>query len=342
VKSVGQLNDGHGRAAHSRRLFTDSRPPFAEEPSRRGVYSRTLLAGKNFEGKDAGDDQMNVQELEELVVSNRDRDALIPPGRGTSGGLDTPSSPAIEVEMRRMELDLQTARDIQRKLLPSEFPQYSYLEVGGVSQSCHAVGGDYFDVVKQEGNRAAFVVADVAGKGLSAALLTALLQGGLIGLSVSREPTRLISQLNSYLWAHSDTNRYATAIVGDVGPDGVVEYVNAGHQPGLVARQGEVREVLKSECFPIGMFPGADFRKSSARLDPDDTLILFSDGLSEAQNGADEEFGMGRLRDVLAGNSHLPAQDLSAAILSSVAAFSGDAQQTDDITLLVLRYKGEA
>jgi serine phosphatase RsbU (regulator of sigma subunit) len=245
-----------------------------------------------------------------------------------------------ERERRRMEQDLSIAREIQRNLLPKAFRQYAYLEVCGVNESCYSVGGDYFDVVKLEGDRMAFVVADVAGKGLPAALLTAVLQGGFAAITLTPDPKRVITQLNRYVWARSEPNRYATAIIGVISEDGRVECINAGHHSGLVAHAGTVGQVFKSESFPIGMFPDAEFTPSRERLEPGDTLILFSDGLTEAENTDGEEFGMDRLADVLQDHAHLPAKDLSAAILDRIATFSRGCEQTDDMTLLVLRYRG--
>lgn len=243
-----------------------------------------------------------------------------------------------ERERRQMEHDLSTARDIQRKLLPKEFRQYPYLEVCGINESCYSVGGDYFDVVELEGDRIAFVVADVAGKGLSAALLTAVLQGGFAGITLTQDPTRLINQLNRYVWARSEPNRYATAVFGVLDADGEVEYLNAGHHPGLLARGGTVEQVFEAECFPIGMFPEAEFSTRKARLESGDTLILFSDGLTEAENVDGEEFGMARVSEAFAANAALAPQELAAAILARIAEFTKGAEQADDMTLLVLRY----
>ena len=284
---------------------------------------------------------MSTQESGVVGVDGRDHAVAVLQPLGTPGRLESRSEAKLDRKRWRMERELAKAKDIQRKLFRIEFPRYGYLDIGGVSESSDALGGDYLDVVERAGNRAAFVVADVAGKGLSAALLNALLQGGLAALASTPEPIGLVAQLNRYLWSRSDANRYATAIVGEIGEDGVVEYVNAGHLSGLLARRDSVMEVLESECFPIGMFPDADFRWSSACLERGDMLILFTDGLTEARNATGEEFGMERLAAALAANRHLPAQDAAAAILSSVAEFS-DGQPADDKTLLVLRYTGQA
>ena len=190
-------------------------------------------------------------------------------------------------------------------------------------------------MVELEGNRVAIVVADVAGKGLSAALLTAVLQGPFARITLTSDPIRLISQLNKYVWPRSGLNRYATAIMGAFGEDGSVECINAGHDSGLLARQGKAHDVFESECFPIGMFPDAEFCTSTAKLDIGDTLILFSDGLTKAARIDREGFGMERV-----SQAFVASVDLSGAILDVISEFTKAADQADYTTLLILRYKG--
>lgn len=274
------------------------------------------------------------------AFSGLDRQVLDALAIEASSVIDNARMVKLESERRQMEQDLSIARGIQQKLLPRELQEYTYLDVCGVNESCYSVGGDYFDVVQLEDNRVAFVVADVAGKGLSAALLTAVIQGGFAGLTLTPDPIRLISQLNQYVWARSDPNRYATAIMGVFGADGEIECINAGHHSALLARNGIVEEIFESECFPIGLFPEAEFCTSKSKLKPGDTLIIFSDGLTEAVNTDGEEFGMDNVSAAFAANSELAAKELSAAVLGKISKFTEGAEQADDMTLLVLRYTG--
>ena len=124
-----------------------------------------------------------------------------------SSVIDNAHMVKIELERRQMEQELGTAREIQRHLLPSELKNFTFLEAAGINESCYMVGGDYFDLVELEQGRTAFVIADVAGKGLAAALLTAMLQGGFSGIALAQDPIQLISNFNEYVWARSDSNR---------------------------------------------------------------------------------------------------------------------------------------
>ena len=116
-----------------------------------------------------------------------------------------------------MEQDLSIARDIQQKLLPKEFKKYPFFEVTGINDSCYSVGGDYFDLVDLGPERTAFVIADVAGKGLAAALLTAMIQGGFAGMSLTQDPTRLITHFNRYIWQRSEPKPVRDGLYGVAG-----------------------------------------------------------------------------------------------------------------------------
>ncbi len=247
-----------------------------------------------------------------------------------------------ERERRQIEQDLTVAREIQQRLLPKSFKQYGFLDVSGLNESCYSVGGDYFDVVELEAGRAAFVIADVSGKGLSAALLTAMLQGGFSGISLTPDPTRLINHFNRYVWTRSEPQHYATVLLGVMDEDGRAEFINAGHHSALLLRGTELTSPFESECFPVGLFPEADFSSRSAQLEPGDTLVMFTDGISEAIDVHDEEFGMDRLSEVVRSSAGQSAEVLRNSIFEAVTAFCQGAHQADDMTLLIVRYLGKS
>ena len=245
-----------------------------------------------------------------------------------------------ERERQQMEQDLSIARGIQQRLLPKKFKQLRYLEVSGINQSCYQVGGDYFDLVELDKTRAVFVIADVAGKGLAASLLTALLQGGFAGIALTPEPTKLIDRFNRYVWARSEPNLYATAFIGVLGEDGGLECINAGHYSALLVHDGEVTAPFPSDSFPIGLFPDAEFRSRSAALERGDTLVMVTDGISEAADRSGEEFGMERLSEVVRANHERPIEEMQTSILRAVEQFAAGTEQADDMTLLIVRYTG--
>lgn len=258
-----------------------------------------------------------------------------------AGVIDNARMVARERERRQMEQDLAIARDIQQRLLPKEFRRYGAFEIRGTNLPCHAVGGDYFDVVEPEPGRVAFVVADVTGKGLPAALLTAMLQGGFAGITLTPDLSRLVTHVNRYVWGRSEANRFATAFVGLLSRDGTLDYINAGHLPGLLVNGSGSTRRLESGAIPIGVFPDTRFTAGRIRFEAGDLLVVFTDGLTEARNSGQEEFGMDRLIATLVKHKDNPVTGLPEAILEEVASFTAGAVPDDDITLLVVRYTGE-
>src|SRR5216684_3505807 len=247
-----------------------------------------------------------------------------------------------ERERQRMEQQLGIAREIQQGLLPREFRHFPHLQLTGLNQSCQAVGGDYFDVLDLGADRTAFLIADVSGKGLGAALLTTMLQGALSGTVIGQEPADVIAHVNRFLCEHSQLERYATMFFGTLDTAGRLEYINAGHPSPLLMRGSQVEVPFPADCFPVGLLPDAQFQSSSFTLQPGDTLVLFSDGVTEAMDPELKEFGLVRLTEVLAGRAGASLDELQCAILAAVKVFTRGADQADDITLLLVRYQGAA
>jgi phosphoserine phosphatase RsbU/P len=247
-----------------------------------------------------------------------------------------------ERQRQRMEQELNIARDIQQALLPHGFHTYPYLSVTGVHTPCHAVGGDYFDIFPMGDDRTAFLVADVSGKGLGAALLTTMLQGALSGMTTGSDPVFVFNHINRFLCEHAEVGRYATMFFGVLDREGELVFINAGHPSPIIVRQGEVSELYTKGSFPIGLVPEANFTATTVNLQPSDTLVLFSDGVTEATDPEDKMYGVPRLQEALSGQHETPLEDLQKAILESVQAFTRGASQADDITVLLIRYHAAA
>jgi phosphoserine phosphatase RsbU/P len=247
-----------------------------------------------------------------------------------------------ERQRQRMEQELNIAREIQQALLPRGIRDFPHLEVSGINTPCHAVGGDYFDVFRMGEDRIAFVIADVAGKGLGAALLTTMLQGSLAGVTLGADPLRVFQHINDFLCSHAEVGRYATAFFGILDREGNLDYLSAGHPSPLLLRDGNVRELYSEGSFPVGLIPEASFSVTRTILDPGDTLILFSDGVTEAANLDEQLFGVPRLTEVLAGQNGVSLDDLQKRVVESVEKFSRGTSQADDITLLLIRYRAVA
>lgn len=247
-----------------------------------------------------------------------------------------------ERERQRLEQELSIARTIQQALLPHGLNDYPHLAVTGVHYPCHEVGGDYFDVVPVSDDRTAILIADVSGKGLGAALLTTMLQGSLSGMTMGADPVKVFNHINRFLCRHAEVGRYATMFIGLMGQDGMLEYIKAGHPSPLLLRQGKVSELYTEGSFPVGLIPEAEYTSARLQLEPDDTLVLFSDGVTEAENPAHDLFEVTRLSQVLTGRDNAPVDELQQSILDAVRGFTKGADQSDDITLLVVRYRQAA
>jgi phosphoserine phosphatase RsbU/P len=246
-----------------------------------------------------------------------------------------------ERERQRMEQEIGIARDIQQALLPKNFRDYPHLAVSGVNFPCLAVGGDYFDVFSLGDNRTAFLLADVSGKGLGAALCTNLLQGALSGMSLGTDPARVFNHVNRFLCDHAEIGRYATMFFGILDDQGHLEYINAGHPSPFLIRNGVAEDVFTEGSYPVGLVPEAEYTTVCLKLEPGDTLVLFSDGVTEAMDPAEQLFGVPRLKEVLMGvATQTPLDELQTKVLDAVENFARGASQADDLTLLLVRYRG--
>jgi sigma-B regulation protein RsbU (phosphoserine phosphatase) len=247
-----------------------------------------------------------------------------------------------ERQRQRLEQELSIAREIQQALLPRGFGDFPHLSISGVNTPCHAVGGDYFDVFPMSDDRTAFVIADVAGKGIGAALLTTMLQGALTGMTLGADPARVFHHINDFLCKHVEVGKYATMFFGILDREGNLDYLNAGHPSPLLLRRGEVSEIFTEGSYPVGLIPDAKYIAVRETLEPGDTLVLFSDGVTEAADLEEQMFGVPRLSEALAGQHEAPLDQLQKKVIDCVENFARGASQADDITLLLIRYRAAA
>jgi phosphoserine phosphatase RsbU/P len=273
------------------------------------------------------------------AFSKLDRQILDALAADAASILDNARLVERERERQRLEQEIGIARDIQQALLPKNFRDYPHLSVSGINFPCLAVGGDYFDVFPLGDSRTAFLLADVSGKGLGAALCTNLLQGALSGMTLGTDPARVFNHVNRFLCDHSEIGRYATMFFGILDDQGHLEYINAGHPSPFLIRRGVAEDVFTEGSYPVGLVPEAEYTAVCLKLEPGDTLVLFSDGVTEAMDPAEQLFGVPRLRDVLTGHMQTPLDELQRIVLESVENFSRGASQADDLTLLLVRYR---
>ena len=247
-----------------------------------------------------------------------------------------------ERERQRLEQEINIARDIQQGLLPRDFREYPHLAVTGFNLPCLAVGGDYFDVFPLSDGRTAFLIADVSGKGLGAAIVTTMLQGALSGMTLGIDPARVFSHVNRFLCDHSEVGRYATVFFGILDQEGHLEFINAGHPSPFLIRHGAAEEAFTEGSYPVGLVPEAQYTAVCLKLEPGDTLVLFSDGVTEAMDPDEQMFGIARLKELLTGRLECPLEQLQKCVLEAVENFARGARQADDLTLLIVRYRAAA
>ena len=239
----------------------------------------------------------------------------------------------------RIEDELKIARGIQQGLLPSVMPAEGWFRAAGSSIPSTQVGGDYFDVRQITPDIWAGVVADVSGKGVSSALLASLLQGSFLMASAETGHIEsIMERLNAFLLERTGGEKYATVFYCTLDSSGLLSYSNAGHPaPYLLSRDGRIRK-LHTTGMPVGMIEGAPFQMVQTQLAPGDKLIIYSDGLTEAENSEGAFFDSERLRIALRDNAWREAVSLHQALVEAVDRFSEGGVVRDDITTLVIEY----
>jgi serine phosphatase RsbU (regulator of sigma subunit) len=246
-----------------------------------------------------------------------------------------------EQAKQQMEEELRLARTIQQSLLPGKLPTHGWLRASGSSMASHEVGGDYFDVTPVNGKCWSAVVADVSGKGVASALLASLLQGALITATDHREAMALrMERLNRFLLDRTGGEKYATVFYSILHDNGRLFYVNAAHCPPILVRPGAPRKELDATATPVGLVEVGDFSAREQQLQPGDKLVIYSDGVTEAEDTRGGFFGKRRLREIVEAKAGADCAAIHDAIQEAVAAFTEGAAQSDDITVLVLEFVG--
>jgi steroid delta-isomerase-like uncharacterized protein len=251
------------------------------------------------------------------------------------------------LEKARIDAELRTASEVQSALLPRIEKAGARWEAVADSIPCRAIGGDFFEIVELSSGSLGIALGDVEGKGTPAALVGAMLHGMFVadaqtGLNPAATLQRMNRQLatarpgDGKLASRHRGSRFATVFYGVLSPDGRLVYSNAGHTRPAMLAGGDIRRL--SSCGPIlGAFPEASFQEGETRLAEGDTLLVFSDGVTEARNGLDEEYGEERLVASAAEHAARPPAEVLDGILRGVRNFVGPTPQSDDITVAVAR-----
>lgn len=263
---------------------------------------------------------------------------------------------AIEKEKERLQSELEIAREVQNQLYPKSVPSLPRLELSALCHPARMVSGDYYDYLALQNSRLALAVGDVAGKGISAALLMATVQSSLrtqiracmevaaaVAASGGRAAydavpaARLVSQLNQQLYAFTSAEKFATFFFGVYDDhSGLLTYTNAGHPPPVLIR-GEEALRLEPTGMVVGAFPFAEYRENTVELGAGDLLVCFTDGITEPENEYGEMFSEQALIEVVLRNSWRKPQDIIASVLAAVHQWTNSPELQDDMTLLVAR-----
>jgi serine phosphatase RsbU (regulator of sigma subunit)/pSer/pThr/pTyr-binding forkhead associated (FHA) protein len=298
---------------------------------------------------DRADMPSETKSIGVLYLDSREKGSLMAAHTRTAlDTLATEAGVAIEnarlyretLEKARIEHELKIAAEIQRALLPEGAHNGPFYEGAGTSVSARAIGGDFYDMIEMPDGSFGFLVGDVAGKGPAAALLTSKILGIFSAFAATNEdPAETMSQLNKVLTRRAIDARYATSMYAKLNASGEVVYCSAGHNPAFVFGRDGLRR-LEADGMPVGLFDFAPYSSSKLTLRTGDTMVLYSDGVTEAQSVDGSEFGEARLVEVMKQYQGASAGDMLEHVIDAVMAFAHGAEQYDDVTALVIRYTG--
>jgi serine phosphatase RsbU (regulator of sigma subunit) len=288
-----------------------------------------------------GDDVLGVLYLDFLAnrgaVTHEDVHLIAQIARFAAVKLETTRLREESIAKAKLDEELRTAYVIQSRLLPAELPMVDGYAFAGTNKPCRTVSGDYYDFVVRPDGRLYFIVADVSGKGVTAALVMASVATAFnIFTRTDPSPADLVRELNVTLAPKTAPTKFVTMVVGRLDPaTGIVEFVNAGHVAPLVISARGVEEQTSTDMV-VGLFASAKYRNQSVTLGAGDSLVLFTDGVTEAENETEDQLGLQPVATLVALLHGMQAPQILEAIDAQVQEFCGNAPAADDVTMLAL------
>ena len=245
-------------------------------------------------------------------------------------------------QAKKLEQDINRAVQIQKSLLPKQSPQIPGYEIFSYNKSSEKVGGDYYDFFPFS-RKLSFTVADVAGKGVSAALLTANLHAFLHAYTSENESTRdIVNKLNNHLYLYTNSDIFVTCFMANLNYNThKLKYINAGHIPPILIRTDKKVESLQKGGVPIGMIDSYTYQEAEVDLRAGDLLVIFSDGISDAMNQKKETFGLERVKKLALKYAHLPVKEMGEKLLKEIKQYARLSKSGDDQTLVIIKRKRE-
>lgn len=243
------------------------------------------------------------------------------------------------IERERMERELELATEIQQRFQPDGPPTIEGYDFQGISFSCYEIGGDYYDFIPTHDGKLMVALGDVSGKGTSASLLMSSLHAAIHGQIAARTPLlETVCAVNEYLSENTPANRFVTLFIAELNPaTGELTFINAGHNPPIIGRADGSIESLDAGGLPLGLMSSAAYETGTLKLAPGDVLFIYSDGVSEANDLAEDEFGMDRLTRTISANVGRSASGLRDKVEAALSAFTGTAPQNDDVTMVIVK-----
>lgn len=245
-------------------------------------------------------------------------------------------------ERHALQHDLEVASQIQARLLPARNFSFGRWQIHYHYEPLGTVSGDHIDLIRpgRTGQALHFLFGDVSGKGVAASILMANLQALFRSLVSQELPlSEIVEKANSLFFESTAANSFATLVAGRLNGGGMLELCNAGHNPPLLVGNGSVSS-LSAAAPPLGLSAGTRYQPKRFRLEPQDYLFLYTDGLSEARSSSEEEFGSARVEEALTGLRGLPAQEVVQSVLGEVERFQNGSPQVDDVTAMAIRWRG--
>jgi sigma-B regulation protein RsbU (phosphoserine phosphatase) len=356
--AVAAWRDGHPLTLRQRGLdvasLLNNKEPFTKRPD-------AHIAAGEFPGIPAGSMLFPIRSGEQtsgiVICGPRAAGAYADSDLEFGAGLVAQAAVAFDnawhfretLVKQQMEKELAMAAAIQQNLFPAQLPALQATEIAARNRQAKQVGGDYYDVIPLEKPGASephlVCVVDISGKGMFASLLMSNIQATLRALMHrDAQLPALAARTNDLLHATTPSNRYATAFLAFYEPaSGECRWVNCGHNDGIILRAGGSVEQLTCSGLALGLFPKRAYEEQICALAPGDILAIYSDGVTDAQNREENEFGMDRLIESLRRNAALPPAGIVEAVFHDIDEFAGDAPQFDDITMMVVkRVPGDA
>jgi serine phosphatase RsbU (regulator of sigma subunit) len=271
--------------------------------------------------------------------SAEDLDILTQASAHTALALQNLNLQSVYIDKKRMDKELEMARNIQRRLMPQEIPVVTGLEVYGESRPCYEVAGDYYDVINNDEGNTFMVIADVSGKGAGAAMIMANLQASIrVGLEITEDFSEFIARINNHVFKNTSSSEFITLFIGGWEPaTKSFHYINAGHNPPVMIDLAGNVSTLDATGLILGVLQNQVYEKKVVHIEPGAVIAIFTDGLEEAMNPDGEIFGQERIIETLKQSLELSSRDIVKSIQDKAVEFCAGRPLHDDLTMIVIK-----